>query len=96
MAYDHIRVRKILGTPDYVPLLSFPKFVSMKLLIWNCKGAGNKAFKHTMKELERNHKPSIIVLMETKVELSSMVLFFSKLGFIASSHVDPVGRSGGI
>ncbi|KAI7989214.1 hypothetical protein LOK49_LG13G00063 [Camellia lanceoleosa] len=68
----------------------------MKLLIWNCRGAGNKAFKRTMKELEKNHKPSIIVLMETKVVLSSMGLFFNKLGFTASSHVDPVGRSGGI
>lgn len=87
---------KILGTPDYVPLPSFPKAVSMKLLIWNCRGAGNKAFKRTLKELEKNHKPSIIVLMETKVDLSSMGLFFNKLGFTASSHVDPVGKSGGI
>ncbi|KAI8020966.1 hypothetical protein LOK49_LG03G00982 [Camellia lanceoleosa] len=96
VVYDHMRVRQILETSDYVSLPSFPKAVLMKLLIWNCKGAGNKAFNCTMKELEKNHKPSIIVLMETKVELSSMGSFFNNLGFTASSHVDPVGRSGGI
>lgn len=96
VVFDHMRVRKILGTPDYVLLPSFPKAVSMKLLIWNCRGAGNKAFKRTMKELEKNHKPSIIMLMETKVKLSSMGLFFNKLGFTTSSHVDSMGRSGGI
>ncbi|KAI7989060.1 hypothetical protein LOK49_LG13G00632 [Camellia lanceoleosa] len=93
---DTLRVRRILGTPDFVLLPSFPKSVSMKLLIWNCRGAGNKAFRRTMKELEKTHKPSIIVLMVTKVELSSIGLFFNKLGFTASSHVDPVGRSGRI
>ncbi|XP_028094913.1 uncharacterized protein LOC114294916 [Camellia sinensis] len=68
----------------------------MKLLIWNCRGAGNKVFRRTMKELEKIHRPSIIVLMETKIELSLMGSFFNKLGFTTSSHVDPVGRSVGI
>ncbi|XP_028105122.1 uncharacterized protein LOC114304168 [Camellia sinensis] len=55
-----------------------------------------KVFRRTMKELEKNHKPSIIVMMETKIDLSSMGSFFNKLGFTASSHIDPVGKSGGI
>ncbi|KAL7210180.1 hypothetical protein ACSBR1_031694 [Camellia fascicularis] len=49
-----------------------------------------------MKELVHTHKPSIMVLMETKVELSFMGQFFNKMGFTASSHVDPVGCTGGI
>ncbi|KAI7979491.1 hypothetical protein LOK49_Contig323G00002 [Camellia lanceoleosa] len=49
-----------------------------------------------MKELEKTRRSSIMVLMETKVELSSMEQFFNKLGFTALSHVDLVGRSGGI
>ncbi|XP_028109540.1 uncharacterized protein LOC114308198 [Camellia sinensis] len=68
----------------------------MKLLIWNCRGAGNKIFRRTLKELVQNYKPLILALMETKAELSAMGQFFNKLGFTASSHVDPVGRSGGI
>ncbi|KAI7986729.1 hypothetical protein LOK49_LG14G00747 [Camellia lanceoleosa] len=94
--FDWMIVRKILGIPYFAPLPNFPNSVSMKLLIWNCRGADNKVFRRTMKELEKNHKPSIIVLMETKIDLSSMSLFFNKLGFTASSHVDPVGRSGSI
>ncbi|KAL7175173.1 hypothetical protein ACSBR2_028888 [Camellia fascicularis] len=53
-------------------------------------GAGNKVFKRNLREIISNHKPSIVVLMETKVQLSSMGLFFNKLGFTASTHVDPV------
>ncbi|KAI7988231.1 hypothetical protein LOK49_LG13G01142 [Camellia lanceoleosa] len=36
------------------------------------------------------------VPMETKVQLSSMGLFFNKLSFTASTHMDPVGKCGGI
>lgn len=34
--------------------------------------------------------------METKVEFNSMGMFFNRMGFTTSSHVDPIGRSGGI
>ncbi|KAI7996682.1 hypothetical protein LOK49_LG10G00691 [Camellia lanceoleosa] len=94
--FDRLKVRKILGTPDFGPLSLFPNSMSMKLLICNCKRAGNKVFKRTIKELVQIHKPSILALMETKVELSSMGQFFNKMRFTASSHVDPVGHSGGI
>ncbi|KAL7197601.1 hypothetical protein ACSBR2_020190 [Camellia fascicularis] len=96
MVNDHIRVRKILGTPDFCPLPHFPKSSSMKLLVWNCRGVGNKVFKRNLRELISTHKPTILVLMETKVQLSSMGLFFNKLGFTASTYVDPVGKCGGI
>ncbi|KAL7222108.1 hypothetical protein ACSBR1_023926 [Camellia fascicularis] len=38
----------------------------------------------------------MLILMETKVEFNSMGMFFNRMGFTASSHVDPIGRSGGI
>ncbi|KAL7263170.1 hypothetical protein ACSBR1_001363 [Camellia fascicularis] len=38
----------------------------------------------------------MIILMETKVELNTMGMFFNNLGFTASTHIDPIGRSGGI
>ncbi|GMQ04227.1 hypothetical protein CsSME_00049718 [Camellia sinensis var. sinensis] len=37
MIRDRLRVRKILGTPDYVPLPNHPKSFSMKLVVWNCR-----------------------------------------------------------
>ncbi|KAI7994851.1 hypothetical protein LOK49_LG11G00261 [Camellia lanceoleosa] len=42
------------------------------------------------------HIPDLIVLLETKVEFSSMGIFFNEMGFTTSAHVDPIGRSGGI
>ncbi|KAI8020721.1 hypothetical protein LOK49_LG03G03476 [Camellia lanceoleosa] len=38
----------------------------------------------------------MLVLMETKVGLSSMGMFFNNMGFTASSNVEPTGRAGGI
>ncbi|KAL7224135.1 hypothetical protein ACSBR1_025571 [Camellia fascicularis] len=68
----------------------------LKLLIWNCRGAGNKTFKRNLVEILRSHKPEILILMETKVAFSKMGNFFNRLGFTASTIVDPIGRVGGI
>lgn len=53
-------------------------------------------FKRNLRKLISTHKPIIVVFVETKVQLSSMGLFFNKLGFIASTHVDSVGKCSGI
>ncbi|KAL7201936.1 hypothetical protein ACSBR1_033598 [Camellia fascicularis] len=68
----------------------------MKMLVWNCRGGGNSVFKRTLRELLKNHNPTIIVLMETKVSLSSMGPFFNNLSFTTSTFVDPVGKCGGL
>lgn len=68
----------------------------MDLLIWNCRGAGNDRFRRNLSELVQMHKSDMLILMETKVELNSMGMFFNNLGYTASTHVDPIGRSGGI
>ncbi|KAL7228900.1 hypothetical protein ACSBR2_007568 [Camellia fascicularis] len=68
----------------------------MDLFIWNCRGAGNARFRRNLRELVRLHQPDMMVLMETKVEISTMGMFFNNLGYTASTHVDPIGRSGGI
>ncbi|KAL7245795.1 hypothetical protein ACSBR2_001015 [Camellia fascicularis] len=89
------KAKELLG---FVDQMSPPKFnrSSMTLLIWNCRGAGNKKFKKNLRELVQIHKPDLLVLMETKVELASMGMFFNHMGFTTSAHVDPVGRSRGI
>ncbi|KAL7163193.1 hypothetical protein ACSBR2_039314 [Camellia fascicularis] len=63
----------------------------MDLLIWNCWGAGNKKVKRNLRELVLIHKPDLMVLMETKVDLASMGMFFNQMGFTTSAHVDPIG-----
>ena len=77
-------------------LLIFIFFMSMKILSWNCRGAGNDDFRSTFTELFRVHKPDLVILIETKVPFSSTGNFFINLGFNNSCIVDPVGRVGGI
>ncbi|KAI8006782.1 hypothetical protein LOK49_LG07G02097 [Camellia lanceoleosa] len=78
------------------PLLDFPNRFSMNIMLWNCRGAGNKIFHRNFKEIIRTHRPDVVALFETKVLFSSMGLFFNNLGYTASTVVDPVGRVGGI
>ncbi|XP_028097675.1 uncharacterized protein LOC114297443 [Camellia sinensis] len=68
----------------------------LRLLFWNCRGAGNNTFKHNLTELVRTHKLEIIILLETKVTFSKIGNFFNQLGFTASTVVDPVRRMEGI
>ncbi|KAI8570073.1 hypothetical protein RHMOL_Rhmol01G0004800 [Rhododendron molle] len=42
------------------------------------------------------HKPEVVALLETKVALNSMGMFFKNLGLTAATHVDPNGRADGI
>ncbi|KAJ8446074.1 hypothetical protein Cgig2_017576 [Carnegiea gigantea] len=61
---------------------------SMKLLIWNIRGAGNNNFLNVIKEHIRMHKPQIIALLETHVSgPSADVAFFC---------VEACGHQGGI
>ncbi|KAI7993660.1 hypothetical protein LOK49_LG11G02200 [Camellia lanceoleosa] len=92
--YDEVRA--IIGVPNNSHLPDLHRMSSMDLLFWNCKGAGNNRFKRTLKELVRTQHPDIMVLMETKVELSSMGMFFNRMGFTASTHINPISRSRGI
>ncbi|KAI8012610.1 hypothetical protein LOK49_LG06G00968 [Camellia lanceoleosa] len=95
MKENYKAIRGYLGLENQEPLLA-QQILSMDLLIWNCKGAGNQRFKRNLKELVQIHKPELMVIMETKVEFKSMGMFFNYMEFTASGHVDPIGRSGGI
>lgn len=88
-------INRILGDTE----ISFEEdffMTAFDILVWNCRGAGNMNFRRHFTALVQNHKPEIVALMETKVDISSMDMFFSNLGFTATSYVDPVGRTGGI
>ncbi|KAI8025856.1 hypothetical protein LOK49_LG02G03284 [Camellia lanceoleosa] len=95
MTENHQAMKGYLRIDSQSPLPN-QEIPSMDLLIWNCRGAGNKKFKRTMRELVQIHKPELVVLMEPKVEFKDMGMFFNCMGFTASAHVNPIGRSGGI
>ncbi|KAI8549020.1 hypothetical protein RHMOL_Rhmol07G0318800 [Rhododendron molle] len=77
-------------------LFNHQSMASFNILIWNCRGAGNNRFKRNFSEMLRSHKPEVVALLETKVTLNSMGMFFNSFGLTASTHVDPSGRVGGI
>lgn len=93
---DHRRIRSILTSLATDPLPDYPVMNSLNMMFWNCRGAGNNAFKRNMRELLNTHKPAILILMETKIPYSTMGNFFNNLGFTAATIVDPVERAGGI
>ncbi|KAI7992913.1 hypothetical protein LOK49_LG12G00027 [Camellia lanceoleosa] len=89
-------VHGILGLSPSEPLPEFSNRSSMNIMLWNCRGAGNKIFCKNFKEIVRTHRPDVVALFETKVMFSSMGLFFNNLGYTTSTIVDPMGRVGGI
>ena len=59
----------------------FNFYISITILSWNCRGAGNEDFRNSFTELIRVHKPDLVILIETKVSFSSTGNFFNNLGF---------------
>ncbi|KAL7247828.1 hypothetical protein ACSBR2_002690 [Camellia fascicularis] len=89
-------VRDYVGLTSSDPLPNLPNRSSMNVMLWNCRGAGNKISRRNFRELVRLHHPNVVALFETKVLFSSMGLFFNHLRYTASTIVDPVGRVGSI
>ncbi|KAL7173822.1 hypothetical protein ACSBR2_033144 [Camellia fascicularis] len=52
MVNDRIRVRNIMEILDYCPLPDYPNSSSMKLLVWNCWGVGNKNEKRSFSTVQ--------------------------------------------
>lgn len=76
-------------TPSLSPL-------SMKMNIWNSKGAGNLRFRLHMQDLIRHHSLGILVLLETKLAGQGAEDVSSSLGSSKVHRVDVVGFRGGI
>lgn len=66
------------------------------ILIWNCRGAGNDRFERNFSDLMSVQKPQVVDLLETKVSLDAIGLFFKTFGLTTTIHVDPMGKIGGI
>ncbi|KAI8554787.1 hypothetical protein RHMOL_Rhmol05G0124000 [Rhododendron molle] len=96
-ALNLTKVYELLNPAGFVPLDSHINFMnSFKILIWNCRGAGNDKFRRNFSEFFRQHHPEVVGLVETKFKMDSMGLFFNNFGLTNSHFVDPNGRSGGI
>ena len=88
------RIKLITAWPRNERLPHLPDVFSMKLLFWNCRGAGNENFRNTVRDLHRDHCLDVIVLLETKIPFIQVGDVFNQLGFYDSITVDPNGRAG--
>lgn len=93
-----VDLRNILHPPGFPPPPLDSNFLmdGYKILIWNCRGAGNDRFKNNFREIVRQHSPEIVAILEPKVSLQTMGFFFRNLGFTRDTYTDPNGRSSGI
>lgn len=44
-----------------------PNASSMKMIAWNCQGAGNVDFRNHAYELQRRHRPQILIIVEPSI-----------------------------
>ncbi|KAK4492627.1 hypothetical protein RD792_003445 [Penstemon davidsonii] len=68
----------------------------MKILTWNCRGAGSDNFRTTFNDLVKTHKPDIVFLLETKVSEERAETISLGLGFTGVCRAPTEGRGGGI
>lgn len=66
----------------------------MKLLLWNCRGAGNEDFQLVLRDLVSLHDP--VLMVETKISGVRADIASYRIGFGASTRVEARGFFGGI
>ena len=71
-------------------------FLSMKILVWNCTGAGNPNFCRNFTDMVCSHRPSIAIILETRISGQRANSVSSSLGFDNVCHSDSDGSRGDI
>ncbi|WCJ23872.1 hypothetical protein M5689_005873 [Euphorbia peplus] len=67
-----------------------------KIIVWNCFGAGGRCFQWLLGFMVRTYKPSILVLLETRIPSSRALALRNKLGFPCMEIIEADGFRGGI
>ena len=68
----------------------------MKMIAWNCQGAGNEMFSNHAYELHRRHHPNMLIIIEPHISEDRAQAMIYSLPYTRSHRVDPTGYSGGI
>ena len=85
----------------YTPVLLLSRVVIMEfsdftIIAWNMRGVVGKTSRCHMKSLVSKCKPSMLILMETHVEFSKLMVFWKCLGHDLVGVVEAQGHMGGI
>lgn len=67
-----------------------------RILCWNCRGAGGRRFACEIKELLREYKPKILILLEPRISGETADKVCQKFGKKSWARSESVGFSGGI
>lgn len=70
--------------------------MKVDIIVWNCQGTGNLKFHRVLREYIREFKPSIIVLIETRVSGLIVECVIKKVEMPYSYHVEACGFFRGI
>ena len=70
--------------------------LQMKILIWNCRGAGNPYFRRNFADLIQTHRLEISIIMKTRISGQRAKDISSSLGFDNICCSDAFGFRGGI
>lgn len=68
----------------------------MKIVSWNCQGAGNESFRRNFRELVRSHNPSVVFLLETRVSQDTAYEIAPFLGYSNYEIAPTEGMAGGV
>lgn len=68
----------------------------MLILLWNCRGSKIPHFHSHLQELINHHKPTLIILTETKVAGIEVHTIMNRFNFENSVKVDIEGASRGL
>ena len=74
----------------------YPHSPSMKMIAWNCQGAGSVTFRTRAYELHRRHRPYILIIVEPRIAEGRAQAVIDTFPYTHSRRVDPTGFSKGI
>lgn len=76
-----------------VVFLLFSNFMNLSILSWNCQGCANRKFPWIFQKYNREFKPDIVELLETRVSGGKANEIIANLDFQYSHRVKAVGFS---
>lgn len=75
-------------TPDHCSV--------MNIITWNCRGTLKPNFQNHVKELVQNHDPTILIIIETRVDGERAKEILDRLPFDGAIYTNTIGYVGGL
>lgn len=77
-------------------LFSTIVFMNLNMICWNCRGAASRHFHRICKDLFREYKVDVLVILEPRCSGEKAEKIVERMGFNSSWRMEAEGYSGGI